>query len=141
MPIPFSGGCACSAIRYTCTAEPLFSLNCHCRDCQRESGGAYVPVLGVPKAGFAVLQGEPRYFAVTADSGFTTTRVFCADCGSTLFGLPGSALDVVTLRVGSLDDPSGFRPDRDIYTASAQPWDRMDPDLPKFAKLPDAGAA
>ena len=97
MPI-LSGGCACGAIRYTCTAAPLFSLNCHCRDCQRESGSAFVPVLGVRKAAFAVSQGSPRYFEVTADSGHATTRAFCGDCGSPLFGLPGRVPEIVTLR-------------------------------------------
>jgi len=135
MPI-LSGGCACGAIRYTCTAAPLFSLNCHCRDCQRESGSAFVPVLGVPKAAFVVSQGSPKYFELTADSGHATTRAFCGDCGSPLFGLPGSAPEMVTIRAGSLDDPSTFRPSQDIYTASAQPWDYMNPELPKAIKLP-----
>src|SRR5437016_10631971 len=89
MPI-LSGDFASGAIRYACTAAPLFSLNCHCRDCQRESGSAFVPVLGVRKAAFAVSQGSPRYFEVTADSGHATTRAFCGDCGSPLFGLPRS---------------------------------------------------
>jgi len=137
MPIPFAGGCSCGAIRYQCTAEPLFSLNCHCRDCQRETGSAFAPILGVPKAAFTVTQGSPQYFALTADSGYTTTRAFCATCGSPLFGLPGSAPDLVTIRVGSLGDPSGFRPGQDIYTASAQPWDYMNPALPKVPKLPE----
>jgi hypothetical protein len=43
----------------------------------------------------------------------------------------------VTIRVGSLDDPSKFQPSRDIYTASAQPWDYMNPELPKSPKLPE----
>ena len=33
MAVPFTGGCACGAIRYECTAEPLYMGNCHCRDC------------------------------------------------------------------------------------------------------------
>src|SRR4051812_27520800 len=136
MPIPFAGGCSCGAVRYECTAAPLFSLNCHCRDCQRETGSAFAPILGVPKAAFAVTRGNPQYFALTADSGYTTTRAFCAACGSLLFGLPGSALDLVTIRVGSLEDPSEFRPSQDIYTVSAQPWDYMDPALPKVPMLP-----
>jgi hypothetical protein len=137
MPVPFAGGCACGAVRYECTAAPLFSLNCHCRDCQRETGTAFAPVLGVPKAAFTVTRGSPQYFALTAASGHTTTRAFCAACGSPLFGLPGIAPELVTIRMGSLDDPGEFRPGQDIYTASAQPWDTMDPALPKVAKMPE----
>jgi hypothetical protein len=130
-----TGGCACGAIRYESNGEVLFAVNCHCRDCQHESGGAFVPVLGVSKAGFAVTRGTPREFGVKADSGAITLRLFCADCGSPLFGLPGVASDMVTIRAGSLDDPSGFRPSQDIFVSSAQPWDCMDPSLPKIAKL------
>ena len=132
-----SGGCACGAIRYACSGEPTFALNCHCRDCQRESGSAFIPVLGVPKSAFTVIQGTPRSFTVTADSGYLTARLFCGDCGSPLYGLPSSAPDLVTIRVGSLDDPSVFRPSQNIYTARAQPWDYMDPALPKVIGLPD----
>jgi hypothetical protein len=135
MSTPFFGGCACGAIRYRAEAEPL-SMNCHCRDCQRETGSAYAAVLTVPGATFKVIQGSPKYFKLTADSGRTTRRAFCADCGSPLFGRPGIGGDIVTIRAGSLDDPSAFRPGQDIFTSSAQPWDYMNPDLPKFPKLP-----
>ena len=137
MPASFSGGCACGAIRYQAEGEPLFSLNCHCRDCQRETGSAFAPILAVLRATFTLTRGRPRYFELTADSGQTTTRAFCPECGSRLFGQPGSRPDIVTIRVGSLDDPSAFRPNRDIFTASAQPWDYMNPDLPKAPKLPE----
>jgi hypothetical protein len=132
----FSGGCACGAIRYSFEGEPLVALNCHCRDCQRESGSAYVPVLIVPFKGWKLERGKPRHFSVPADSGELATRNFCGDCGSPLFGLPATReSDIVTIRAGSLDDPSLFRPTRDIYVSSAQPWDVMDPGLPKIAKL------
>jgi hypothetical protein len=51
-----------------------------------------------------------------------------------------AALAARARRAGSLDNPSAFRPSQDIFTASAQPRDHMDPDLPKAAKLPDASA-
>ena len=137
MPTPFTGGCACGAIRYECTGAPIQALNCHCRDCQRETGSAFSPVLVVPKTAFTLAQGSPQYFALLAASGQMTRRAFCAECGSPLFGLPGSAPDLVTIRVGSLDDPSEFRPSQDIYTVSAQPWDYMNPELPKVPKLPE----
>ena len=136
MAAPFRGGCACGAIRYECTAEPLFALNCHCRDCQRETGSAFAPILAVDKAAFTLIRGSPKYFALTAESGHQTIRAFCADCGARLFGEPGSRPDLVTIRAASLDDPSRFRPTLDIFTASAQPWDSMDPTLPKAPRAP-----
>jgi hypothetical protein len=132
-----TGGCACGAIRYQFTGEPLASLLCHCRDCQRESGGAYSPILIVPTSTFAVTRGTPRCFDVIADNGNTATRAFCAACGSALFG---AGPDTTNIRAGSLDDPSWFRPTMDIYTASAQPWDLMSPDLPKIVRLPNPKA-
>jgi len=33
MPAPFTGGCRCGAVRYECTAEPIATIHCHCRDC------------------------------------------------------------------------------------------------------------
>jgi hypothetical protein len=129
------GGCACGAVRYQFSGRPLFSVNCHCRDCQRETGSAFAPILIVPSATFAVIRGSPKRFDVLADNGRTTTRMFCGDCGSSLFG---AGPDTVNIRVGSLDDPSSFRPSMDVYTASAQPWDFMNPDLPKCLKLPEA---
>jgi hypothetical protein len=128
-----TGGCACGAIRYQFTGLPLASLNCHCRDCQRETGSGYASILIVPTSAFAVTCGTPRCFDVIADNGNTATRTFCAACGSALFG---AGPDTTNIRAGSLDDPGLFRPSMDIYTASAQPWDLMSPDLPKFSKLP-----
>src|SRR5262249_486103 len=75
MPASFSGGCACGAVRYECTGEPLFALNCHCRDCQRESGSAFAAVLGVPRAAFRLTRGSPKHFDLNADSAYTTRPV------------------------------------------------------------------
>jgi len=43
MSTSLTGGCQCGAVRYECSVEPLFTGNCHCRDCQKATGGAYVP--------------------------------------------------------------------------------------------------
>jgi hypothetical protein len=40
------------------------------------------------------------------------------------------------IQAASLDDPSWYRPTVDFFTASAQPWDPMNPALPKPAKGP-----
>ncbi len=36
------GGCSCGAIRYKLTNTPLIVHACHCRDCQRVTGSAFV---------------------------------------------------------------------------------------------------
>lgn len=45
LPGELTGGCACGAIRYKCSEKPIVELICHCRDCQRASGGAISAVM------------------------------------------------------------------------------------------------
>jgi hypothetical protein len=132
------GGCMCGAVRYECAATPMFMGNCHCRDCQRASGGTYAPAIGVPRSAVQIT-GDVKYYESKADSGNMARRGFCANCGSRLFSLPPFAPDLMVILATSLDDPSIFKPGMDIYTSSAQPWDHMDPSLPKFPKMPPTG--
>ena len=36
------GGCACGAVRYRLKSAPMIVHCCHCRDCQRQTGSAFV---------------------------------------------------------------------------------------------------
>jgi len=65
-----------------------------------------------------------------------TRRGFCPDCGSPILVKPDAAPQWVAIRVASLDDPSGFGPQVDVWTADAPPWDPMNPALPKFEMYP-----
>lgn len=137
MAASITGGCICGAVRYECAAEPIMTGNCHCRDCQKAGGGGFAPALVVPK-GAVKITGEVKYYDTKGDSGGTVSRGFCPNCGARLFGKSQAMPDLSIILAGSLDDPSGFRPTMDIYTASAQPWDHMNPNLPKFAKMPES---
>ena len=130
----FSGGCACGAIRYECSAAPLISFNCHCRDCQKATGSAFLPLIIVPTDALKITKGLPKYHAVKADSGRTISRGFCQDCGSTMLGKVDEQPAAMAITAGSLDDPSRYQPSADIYISSAQPWDHMNPALPKHVK-------
>jgi hypothetical protein len=132
------GGCMCGAVRYECTAEPIFMGNCHCRDCQQASGSAYAAAIGVPQSAVKIT-GNVKYYESKADSGQLAKRGFCANCGARLFALPPFAPDLMVIMAAGLDDPSVFMAGMNIYTASAQPWDYMDPALPKFPKMPPPG--
>ena len=36
------GGCACGKMRYRLESKPMIVHCCHCRDCQRQTGSAFV---------------------------------------------------------------------------------------------------
>jgi hypothetical protein len=134
MKIPFTGGCMCGAVRYECSAEPVSMGICHCRDCQQATGSAFAAGMLVPQNAVTIT-GNVTYYDVTGDSGSIIGRGFCPICGSRLFSKPPIP-ELIGIMAGSLDDPSWFKPQAEIYVASAQPWGSLNPDLPKFAKLP-----
>jgi hypothetical protein len=131
-----TGGCLCGAIRYKSAVEPQFSLQCHCRDCQKSSGTAYIAAVRVSSAGFQITKGEPKRYVAKADSGNEIVRVFCGDCGSPLYVQVSTRPDIVGVRVGTFDDPSWFKPEADIFVKSAQPWEHLNPDIPKYPTYP-----
>jgi hypothetical protein len=49
-----------------------------------------------------------------------------------VFGKTSGFPQFILITAGSPDEPSRFKPSMDFFTASAQPWDHMNPDLPKF---------
>lgn len=133
---PFTGGCACGAVRYESTAAPVMMLHCHCRDCQQSSGGPFSSLVVVPKEAFKLLQGELRFHDSPSEAGGMTRRGFCPDCGAPILGKPDAARHIVAIRTASLDDPSWFSPQMDVWTCDALSWDQMNSALPKFEKYP-----
>lgn len=136
MSVPFKGGCACGAIRYEASAEPVMVAHCHCTDCQKMTGAHMATVAGVPEAAFRVLSGKARVYDTTGDSGGKVHRSFCPTCGSTLFSTADAMAGMVFLEAGSLDDASWLRPTSHIYTRSAQPWANLNDDCQKFETMP-----
>src|SRR3954463_14009336 len=70
-----TGGCLCRAVRYECAGEPQFALQCHCRDCQLQSGAPHVAAVRMPSAAFRITHGSPKRYVAKADSGNEITRV------------------------------------------------------------------
>jgi hypothetical protein len=134
MSTPFSGGCACGAIRYECGTAPIAMFKCHCRDCQHVTGGAFSAVVYVPLASFKLTRGSLRYHDTPSLSGGHNKRGFCPDCGSRISGGENSV--GIGITAGSLDDPSWFRSQMDIFVSDAQPWDILDTRTPKFEHYP-----
>jgi hypothetical protein len=135
MSSKYSGHCLCGHISYETNADPIFSGNCHCKDCQRVSGGPYIPALIFPEQSVAVL-GEVKYFDSKAESGNTHSRGFCQNCGSRMFAKFGNMPGMLGVAAGTLNDSSVYLPKLDFFVGSAAVWDHMDPSLPKKQKAP-----
>jgi len=132
--VPFAGGCACGAVRYECSAAPLRMLNCHCRDCQLASGSAYAPTVIMKRGAVTITKGETASYERLAESGNIAKREFCSRCGTPLFASSSAGPAYLGIRAASLDDPTWFRPEANVWVASAQPWDCIDPSVPSFAR-------
>lgn len=135
MSRPYTGGCACGAIRYKIPSEPVAMLDCQCRQCQHESGTGHASHLTFPREGVEV-EGQPSVWEVTGDGGTTKIRAFCSACGSPVFMTFVQAPTFFSVRAGSLDEPERYKPQMVTWASTAQPWDHLDPGIPKFEKMP-----
>ncbi len=104
MPETMTGGCQCGRIRYTAAIPDTDAYLCHCRMCQRATGGVSIALKHLPRAD-VVWNREPEWYA----SSPIAKRPFCAQCGTPL-GFGFNASDGMDLTVGSFDDPSFFTP-------------------------------
>lgn len=136
MAPPFSGGCACGALRYTCTARPFFSCNCHCRACQRLSGAPFVSAFNMAANSFAPNDAPMVAFKRPSDAGHEVTTRSCAQCGTRLFAQSAGNRAIVGIFAATLDDPSLFAPAANVYVAEAAPWAIIDQTLLSFRRMP-----
>ena len=131
MTVAREGGCSCGAVRYRLTSEPLFVHCCHCLNCQRQTGSAFVVNVLIETDRIELLAGEPE--PVDVPRGRTQKqRIFrCPACRVALFSRYTSA-KVRFVRAGTLDDPSSVEPDVHIYTRSKLPWVTLPESTPAF---------
>jgi hypothetical protein len=131
----YTGGCICGAIRYEVRGEPIAMLDCQCRQCQRESGTGHSSHLTF-QAAEVMIEGESRSWQQTGDGGTRKSRAFCPTCGAPVYMTFPDMPDFFVIRAASLDDPARYRPQMITWAAAAQVWDRIDPELPAFDRMP-----
>ena len=131
MSVPREGGCACGAVRYRLTSDPLFTNCCHCLNCQRQTGSAFVINLLIEADRVELLAGEPQPVDAPRDDG-SNQRIFrCPTCQVAVFSEYGRP-EVRFVRGGTLDEPSGITPDAHIFTRSKLHWITLPESAPAF---------
>jgi hypothetical protein len=128
------GGCACGKVRYRLTAAPLIVHACHCRDCQRLTGGAFATNIWIERNRVDTDHTALRSVMLKGGSGKPHEVFSCPQCGTAIYSkyhaAPG---DTVLLRAGTLDRPENVQPDVHIFTRSKLPWFQLPEGVPAFA--------
>ena len=138
MSKPYTGGCTCRALRYEVSGEPVAMVDCQCRQCQRGSGTGHTSNLTFLKAE-VTLEGKPATWDAVGDGGTRKRSAFCPACGAPVYMTFPDMPDLFLIRAASLDEPERYRPQMTTWTAAAQPWDRIDPALAAFDRMPPRG--
>lgn len=132
----WEGGCACGEVRYRLSSDPLFVHCCHCLNCQRQTGSAFVINLLIEFDRLEVVAGVPEPVGVPRDDG-SVQRIFrCPRCQTAVFSEYGSPR-VRFVRGGTLDEPRGVAPDVHIYTRSKVGWVVLPDSTPAFEEYYD----
>lgn len=110
----------------------MFTHACHCTDCQRTTGSAFV-IHSVLLGDDLQVEGETKAGMLPSGSGAGCEIHFCAACGTYIWcRYLYHKVDVIALRVGTLDDTSQVSPQAHIFTRSKQPWLKLPEDVPAF---------
>jgi hypothetical protein len=126
------GGCSCGTVRYRLTAEPLFVHCCHCLNCQRQTGSAFVVNVLIEADRVESVAAELHAVDAPRDGDAPPQRIFrCPVCEVAVYSVYSDPA-VLFVRAGTLDDPSSVEPDVHIFTRSKLPWVAIPEGVPAF---------
>jgi hypothetical protein len=130
--LPLTGGCLCGAVRFEIDAPLVSASWCHCSRCRRRTGTPASVQARIAPGSFRLLQGEEalREFK-PPDEGWA--KVFCGECGSSLWSRSPDDPPVMGVRLGAFDGDPGIRPSYHQYVDYAASWAPIPDDgLPRY---------
>src|SRR5580658_6586879 len=132
------GGCACGAVRYRLASPPMFVHCCHCRDCQRQTGSAFVLNALIETDRVVLLSGDAQASAVPTSSCKPHEIYRCPSCQVAVWSTYGGVQKLRFVRVGTLDDAAALKPGVHIYVRSKLPWITLPEGVPAFEAYYDS---
>lgn len=129
-----TGGCQCGAVRYSITG-PLKAYCCHRSECRKQSSSAFGISVPVMERSLSI-DGEMGLWTRPTDSGSLTECYFCTQCGSRLYHSGRNRPGLVTVKGGSLDDPSNVQMLGHIWVKSKPDWLVLSDGLPQLETQP-----
>lgn len=124
------GECLCGAVRFEVSLPSLFCAHCHCTQCRRAHGAAFVTWFGVDRNQLSVLSGKGNLLRY--ESSEHGSRFFCRQCGSALFFESTKRPDQADVVLANMRGPIDRDPELHVYVNDRAPWVVIGDDLPRF---------
>jgi hypothetical protein len=122
------------------SSAPIFVQSCHCRDCQRYTGSAFVINGLIETDRVRLLAGTPEQVRVRTPLGRIRILSRCPECQTVLWNEGEARPWIRLVRMSTLDEPSLAPPQAQIFTRSKIDWVPLEPDIPAFESSYDAAA-
>lgn len=135
MTLPIHGACLCKKIQYRINAMPKAVGCCYCKTCQIKSGSDHIVYLACEIETVSI-EGSVKWYSSIGSSGLPKQHGFCAECGSTLFGMPEHWPHLIIVYAGSLFDSSSYIPQTNLWIKEAPKWSCIDKSLKTFVGNP-----
>ena len=128
----YTASCLCGAIQLKINTEISKVFVCHCQQCQKAQGSAFVAISVVRAQDFEVLSGQEHFGEYYASA--NKKRVFCKTCTSPLYSARLDLPDIIRLRVGIINEPLNAEIASHAFTHEKAVWFEILDDHPKFPK-------
>ena len=132
----YTGKCLCGEVTYVADGQPIVVAQCHCEECRRLSGTGHT-VGAMFNSGAVALSGKLSEFRYMSGNDSEVTKVFCASCGSPIYGTNTRTPDHLTLTLGTMDDAIGLDVEVVIFKRDKPHWDQLGLDVVSFDTQPD----
>lgn len=129
------GSCLCGNIQYQYDGSIDEISICHCEQCRKAQGSAFVAVSPIQSSAFFILRGQEYLKEYRSSLG--KVRAFCRECGSAIYSARDDQPDVKRLRLGTLETPVEVKNKYHIFVGSKASWFDIKDDLPQFQGFKD----
>lgn len=127
------GSCLCGGVRYEYDDRIEEISMCHCSQCRKTTGSAFIAVSRIESAKFRIISGAKllkEYRSIPSKA-----RVFCSNCGSPIYSALDDQPQFKRLRLGTVETPFTCGNAYHIFAPSKAAWHDISDTLPQYAEF------
>ena len=130
------GSCQCGQLNYQLIKPPLTCYTCHCHGCQTSTGSAFTMSM-IIKDDAIQFDGGNLSNVDYVQNGNNVRRHFCPQCATTIYFSAPEFPEFIALKPGTFDNNDWYQPIAHLWLSSAQPWVKLEDDLPQYDEQPE----